>query len=342
MPMPHGRPPLRIVSNSGMFESELWNQRVRRLPGGERRGTSWWIAFQLWRASPEYDMVLTVGHKMTVAYATLQRCWPRGRAMHVALEILRQPFNENPLRRLQLRALQHALRAADAVVLYSRPECELWARAAGISSARCHFLAFHSNVRQPHYYAGGDYALAAGRSERDYGTLLEAEAGLGIPVVIVAGAPAPPDIQHHPQVRWIQDVNWEQYESLLHGAAFVVVPLAPVQCSAGQAVILDAYGCGKAVIVTDLPGTRDYVQHEVQGLTVPVADAVALRAAMRRLATDPRACETMGRRGLALAQSYYSFEAYARRTLELLERIYAGPPAGAEAGAESHRVAAAK
>src|SRR5690606_29802364 len=50
--------------------------------------------------------------------------------------------------------------------------------------------------------------------------------------------------------------------------------------------VLEAMAMGKAVIASDVDGTREAVQHESNGLLVPARDAGALAAALVRLAND--------------------------------------------------------
>lgn len=58
--------------------------------------------------------------------------------------------------------------------------------------------------------------------------------------------------------------------------------------------VLEGMAMGKPVIVTDVPGCRDCVDAEVNGLVVPAQDAGALATAMERLARDPGLSERFG------------------------------------------------
>jgi glycosyltransferase involved in cell wall biosynthesis len=62
--------------------------------------------------------------------------------------------------------------------------------------------------------------------------------------------------------------------------------------------LLEAMGCGLPVIVSDgTPGLLEVVEHDVTGLVVPVNDAVALAAALRRLLTDASLRRRLGEAG---------------------------------------------
>lgn len=68
--------------------------------------------------------------------------------------------------------------------------------------------------------------------------------------------------------------------------------------------LIEAAACALPLVTTDVPGCRDVVTNEVDGLLVPVKDAQALAAAIARLADDPALCQRLGAaaRDKALAQ----------------------------------------
>lgn len=52
--------------------------------------------------------------------------------------------------------------------------------------------------------------------------------------------------------------------------------------------LMEAAACGRALIASDVPGCRELVLHDQNGLLFPVDDATALANAMERLAADPQ------------------------------------------------------
>ena len=51
--------------------------------------------------------------------------------------------------------------------------------------------------------------------------------------------------------------------------------------------LIEAAACALPLVTTDVPGCREVVTHEVDGLLVPVKDAKALASAIERLHLDP-------------------------------------------------------
>src|SRR5438270_13444404 len=52
-------------------------------------------------------------------------------------------------------------------------------------------------------------------------------------------------------------------------------------------VLTEAFAAGTPVLASGIPGYRDVVRHEVDGLLVPVGDAQALAEALRELYCEP-------------------------------------------------------
>jgi glycosyltransferase involved in cell wall biosynthesis len=68
---------------------------------------------------------------------------------------------------------------------------------------------------------------------------------------------------------------------------------------------LEAMAMGRAVITTDAPGCRETVSEGVNGLLVPVGDAVRLEQAMERFIREPHLAAAMGRESRRIATEKY-------------------------------------
>ncbi|MEQ1616580.1 MAG: glycosyltransferase [Hyphomicrobiaceae bacterium] len=74
------------------------------------------------------------------------------------------------------------------------------------------------------------------------------------------------------------------------GAFWAGVHIAVVPSRGGEGLpraLLEAAATGRPLIVSDVPGCRYFVRHELEGLVVPADDATALADALERLATNP-------------------------------------------------------
>ncbi|MFZ5468998.1 MAG: glycosyltransferase family 4 protein [Myxococcota bacterium] len=82
-------------------------------------------------------------------------------------------------------------------------------------------------------------------------------------------------------------------------------------------VLLEAAACGRAIVTTDVPGCREVVQHEENGLLVPARDSVALADALRTLVADSERRRLFGQRSRRRAETEFSLEHVIRETLRL-------------------------
>jgi glycosyltransferase involved in cell wall biosynthesis len=82
---------------------------------------------------------------------------------------------------------------------------------------------------------------------------------------------------------------------------------------------LEALACGLPLVTTDVPGCRETVVDGDNGILVPARDAVALAAALEKLATDDALRRRMGERGRERAVQEFSDEIVIAATLRLYQ-----------------------
>ncbi len=88
--------------------------------------------------------------------------------------------------------------------------------------------------------------------------------------------------------------------------------------------LIEAAACGRALVASDVPGCREIVQHELNGLLVPVRAPEPLAAALRRLLADAALRQRMGAAGRELVLREFSLERVNAATLALYAQLLAG------------------
>lgn len=81
--------------------------------------------------------------------------------------------------------------------------------------------------------------------------------------------------------------------------------------------LIEAAAAGKAIVTTDVPGCREAVRHEDNGLLVPPRDPQALADALRSLLDDPARRQAMGARGRVRAEQEFALEGIIQQTLTI-------------------------
>ena len=87
--------------------------------------------------------------------------------------------------------------------------------------------------------------------------------------------------------------------------------------------LIEAAACARPLITTDVPGCREVVSHEVEGLLVPVRDAKALARAIARLCDDPALSRRLGLAARDKALAQFDERIIIERTILVYEELLA-------------------
>lgn len=162
--------------------------------------------------------------------------------------------------------------------------------------------------------------FAGGNSLRDYGPLLEAAHSIPAPVDVATNTLTEAQLTALADNVQAASVPRHVFDAMMLGASVVVVPLqARADRSSGQTTYVNAMARGKAIVITDTPGVRDYIEDGHTGRIVPPDDPGALAAAVRELLDDPEERARIGARAREYALNNLSLTHYARRLLDVVD-----------------------
>lgn len=150
----------------------------------------------------------------------------------------------------------------------------------------------------------------------------------GVPVdLLLAGTPDPgnPAAVPEPAVReWVSEglVQWlghvDDMPALFRSVQIVALPSYREGLPKG---LIEAGASGCALVTTDVPGCREVVTHEVDGLLVPVKDGVALADAIERLVRDPALRQALGVAAREKAVTEFDERIVIARTLDVYAEL---------------------
>jgi glycosyltransferase involved in cell wall biosynthesis len=186
-----------------------------------------------------------------------------------------------------------ALRGVDEFVVIRSGDAKILA-GLGVPADRCRFTAFAAPAPTPNKSLGvGEYVYSGGFAQRDWPTLANALGRAGIPAIVSC-----PDKEQKftENVFRLGVVRPYEGRRFLSKCRFLVQAILDNEQPSGPLLILDAFSAGKPVVASDVNGTRDYVEHNVNGVLVPPGDPVALAEATSALFDD---VERLGRMGQA-------------------------------------------
>jgi hypothetical protein len=172
----------------------------------------------------------------------------------------------------------------------------------------------------------GHYALSVGDDlGRDYQTLLAAAGCLDIALRIRTSQRLTPEPANRAKIELISArMPATALRTLYANCDFVVVPLvAHPRNACGVSTILEAGAMGKASIVSESDGIRDFVKPGETCLTVPAGDSDALTAAIERLRREPDTCRRLGENARRFVEDQFAPAPFARRFADALTQFSA-------------------
>ncbi len=163
------------------------------------------------------------------------------------------------------------------------------------------------------------YILTAGRSGRDYATLLSAIEPLEIDLHIACdNEKSLANLPLTTRVTVLRECFDSSYVHELRHALFVVIPLGVNDISAGQMVLIQAMAFSKPTIVTRTVTIEEYVTHGVESLLVAQGDVLAMRRSIQRLLLDKQLVSVLSANALAAFENRYCMHAYVKNLINCL------------------------
>lgn len=262
------------------------------------------------------DLVLACFEPGAVALLALRRL----AGFRAPIAVVKIGLTENW--RLRERLLDFVVPRADAIYPLGSNQVEYihrrWNTAADVR-----FI--HQHVDAEFYRPGaaipdGPVLSVGDDYGRDFPTLLAAFAGLDATLLLKSSLVSPDDAP--PNVQVVQQrLDAHAYRELFRRAPFVVVPLRPMLTASGVGTVLEAMAMGKALIVSDSPGIRDYVSHDETALVVPCGDVPALRGATLRLLREPDTRARLGAAARRFVERHCTYAAHVAKLAAALRDL---------------------
>ena len=202
----------------------------------------------------------------------------------------------SPIARVVRKAYFRAVLARISLaVTHSRAEVGNYSSTFSLPADRFAFIPVSVHIRELDSYrvVQGEAIVSAGRSNRDYATLLEVAGRLNVPVKIICDSFSQ-EGRIPENVEVLRDCHHEAYLREIAEARCVVIPLKEEGESSGHMVLLHAMMFGKAVVVTGTQEMLDYVQHGETALTAARGSCSSLAKQITRLLDNPGLAQELG------------------------------------------------
>ncbi|ART53143.1 hypothetical protein CBP34_17805 [Acidovorax carolinensis] len=214
-------------------------------------------------------------------------------------------------------------RVDNILLLSSQQQSYLEARWHAGDKAKMIWQSVDTDFYQPEPAQPQGPVLAIGDDHgRDWPTLIEALAPLDIELVLKTRSKVELPEGARLRVRQISKrVSFRELRDLYAKASIVVIPLSETLNVSGVGSVLESMAMGKALVISDNPPIRDYLEPGKTADVVPVGDALALRTAVKALLADNNRMEQMGRLARERVVQLYGNEAFAHRFAAALRDI---------------------
>ena len=318
---------MRVLSNMQFWQSPLWRTRTDSIYPAPEDATGetaelgvWRQSGMLYRRRKQYDRVVTMGIRESMAYAAL--CAVTGQASRqVMTEVFVDQAQPGSFSwKVKNRLYGWLARRAAGIITNSTAEIETTAQRFGVERDRLTFIPL-CPTRPPEVTeeVAPPYVLSAGRTLRDYALMWQVAERLDAPVVIICGQGDLPGRASTERITIHREIDRARYLDLLRGSTVVALPLLPTERSTGQVVFLEAMAMGKPVITTRAPGTVDYVAHHRTGWLISTGDGEALYQACATLLGDAELRRRLGEAALAWVRENGAPDQYAQRFLDAVK-----------------------
>lgn len=250
-------------------------------------------SFRALGRSRHYDLIISHSAQSGVVLAALRRLLGRKMPPHVIIDI--GCFNGGRESAMQLAPIKFSARSLSGLIYHASVQKEYYRRHLPWLPARFVPLGVDSDFFQPLDLKVEDYAVAVGNYQRDYRTLMAAWKKLPanrwrlkiIGINKLAG-------ELPPGVELVDRVPIDELKRQIAQARFVVLPLEYKKYAYGQLTLLQAMALAKAVVVSRVPSTTDYVTDGVDALFVNPYDADDMSTKLRRLWEEPERAQALG------------------------------------------------
>src|SRR3989344_7388828 len=127
----------------------------------------------------------------------------------------------------------------------------------------------------------------------------------------------------------LTNISWQNMKILYNTADLVVSPNIPIKGSLEGFGIntIEAAGCGRIVLASDLEGLKDSIKDGVSGFLVPPKDALAWRTKIMEVLSDQFDRVQFGEKAQYYTTQNFQWDKIAKKYLHAIEKVWKEPRA---------------
>jgi glycosyltransferase involved in cell wall biosynthesis len=278
-------------------------------------------------SKPKPDVVVLEQHLQVLVFVLI-RCFTWHKPTIVYRGFIFTQRKSSTLNKLRLLYFRFLFSKIDAVISYSKLELQNMQQVFGACKAAFFYIPYGLHMHGSETVKpmsnevdnSKPYIFSAGRSSRDYSTLIDAVKCLDYDLHIACDMNHEAFVQKNlrPGIKILDKCYDDEYVEQLRNARCVVIPLNVDNISAGQMVMIQAMAFGRPLIITNTLTIQEYIKDSDQAILVERGNPEAMREAICRVMEDPAVSYRLSLKGLECYANYYSMSAHVNNLLNIV------------------------
>jgi len=242
----------------------------------------------------EYDLIISHGAQSAILLAFIYSLLNIRYPPHIIIDV--GCLNGGRTRQPELLIFQFAMRSISGLIYHASLQKQHYDKYFPTLSQRCFFVPFGVDVDffKPINLEQENYILSIGYKFRDWCMLIDAYSQIKTNTILKIVGPKKLNIKLPKNVHLQSYVPINKLKEFIAKAKFIVLPLINLPYAHGQMTLLQSMAMGKAVIVTKVPSTVDYVNDNEDALFVKLNDTDDMKTKIEYLLDNPVEIKRLG------------------------------------------------
>jgi len=242
----------------------------------------------------KYDLIISHGAQSAILLAFIRSLLGVKNPPHIIIDV--GCLNGGRTRQPELSIFQFAMHSISGVIYHASSQKLHYDRYFLSLAKRAFFVPFGVDVEffKPLNVKQEDYILSIGYKFRDWKTLIRAYSQIKTNTILKIVGPKNLDIELPKNVYIQPYVPINTLKELIAKSKFIILPLINLPYAHGQMTLLQSMAMGKAVIVTKVPSTVDYVNDNEDALFVKLNNIDDMKNKIEYLLNNPYDIKKLG------------------------------------------------
>lgn len=243
----------------------------------------------------KYDIIISHGAQSAIFLAFIRSLFGIKNPPHILIDV--GCLNGGRSRQPELSLFQFAIKSISGLIYHASSQKAHYDKYFPSLAKMAFFVPFGVDTEffKPLNVRQEEYILSIGYKFRDWLTLISSYSQISIETSLKIVGPERLNTDLPRNVQILPYVPINILRELIAKAKFVVLPLVQLPYAHGQMTLLQSMAMGKAVIVTKVPSTIDYINDGEDALFVKLNDVVDMKNKIMYLINNPHEIVRLGK-----------------------------------------------